>query len=399
MKKFKYKDLFKKLGLLLASLAILFVTLELLARLFDVPPLPPLPGYFKLDSQNNHYLTPSGKSFLKDKEDGTFRIFIFGGSSIEAQNFQLLRELLTKEFTSTHFEVINVGISSYGTNRIVPFLEEAAKYSPDLFIIYSGHNEFLELFLQENIYVNSMQFLYIVHKKLSGFRGYAFVYQVFNKLMAKPAMQMMEPIRNIVQICWTNPLSDDKRASIYKRYKSNIYEMINFTMAKNIEIAISTVAYNYVDDRYVSRLYYSSKHKNTQYSENQVAIENVSDEEVLELANNPKKDPYIENRLGKYYFKKQDYNKAAEYFVNAARVDFQPFRANDTTNSIIRNISNDLNILLADVEQVIIQHSNHMIPDFKLFDDWCHLNREGNRLMQITFFNTIKESNRLRLNE
>jgi len=392
MKKSKYKNLFTKLSLILVSLIMLFVVLELCARLFNVPSASY--DFFELDYQNNRYLTPTGQSFLKNKENNTFRIFVFGGSSIDALgDFELLRELLDKKFPSTYFEIINVGRPSYGTNRLVPILKEAAECNPDLFIIYSGHNEFLEEFLQENFCFNLVQRL---DKTLSSFRGYAFLCKTLNRFMAMLDMEEIEFLRDEVRIIWGIPLPDKKRNLIYRRYESNIYEMVNFAKAKGIEMIISTVAYNYLDDRYVSPLYYSSRHDTTHHSESQIAIESIPDEKVLELDDVLQKDPYIENRLGKYYLKKQDYDKAIKYFISAAEVDFRPFRASVITNSIVRKISNDFNILIADVERVIIQHSNHMIPDFKLFDDWCHLNREGRRLVQIVFFNAIEKSNKLK---
>ena len=42
------------------------------------------------------------------------------------------------------WEVVNCGGISYASYRLVPILEEVLEYSPDLVIVYTGHNEFLE---------------------------------------------------------------------------------------------------------------------------------------------------------------------------------------------------------------------------------------------------------------
>jgi lysophospholipase L1-like esterase len=389
LKKFKYINLFTYLGLPLTSLAILFATLELLARLFNIAPLPTPYTHFNIDPQNSNSVVTRKQTFLKNKAADTFRIFIFGGSSIDRQDFTPLTEMLTKEFPSRHFEVINVGLDSYGTSRIRPIVKQAVQYSPDLFIVYSGHNEFLEEFLENNMLHVATKYL---HKKLSRFRGYALIHHVLGKFIRKHGMKMMRLARDEVRINWADPLSERERAEIYKRYESNLDKIVKQSRSNNIEIIMSTVAYNYVDDRYISPRYYGSKENNTKHSDDQIDINSVSDEDVLEMARRQEIDPYIENRLGRYYLDQQDHEKAAEYFVNAARVDFQPFRANDISNSIVRNIAKDMNVLLADVEGAVIERSDHMIPDSKLFNDWCHLNNEGMKLMQMTFFNTIKES-------
>ena len=44
----------------------------------------------------------------------------------------------------TEWEVVNCGGISYASYRLAVILEELLRYEPDLLIIYSGHNEFLE---------------------------------------------------------------------------------------------------------------------------------------------------------------------------------------------------------------------------------------------------------------
>ncbi len=43
-----------------------------------------------------------------------------------------------------NWEVINAGGISYASYRVAHLMEELINYQPDLFIIYTGHNEFLE---------------------------------------------------------------------------------------------------------------------------------------------------------------------------------------------------------------------------------------------------------------
>ena len=45
---------------------------------------------------------------------------------------------------SRHWEVINCGGISYASYRLVPILREVLGYDPDLVVLYTGHNEFLE---------------------------------------------------------------------------------------------------------------------------------------------------------------------------------------------------------------------------------------------------------------
>jgi Flp pilus assembly protein TadD len=90
-------------------------------------------------------------SFSAAKKPGTIRIFCFGGSTTYGHPFdgrtafpRWLGELLAASAPGKDFEVINAGGISYASYRIVPLIEEALGFEPDLVVIYTGQNEFLE---------------------------------------------------------------------------------------------------------------------------------------------------------------------------------------------------------------------------------------------------------------
>ena len=55
-----------------------------------------------------------------------------------------LRELLPELEPAHEWEVVNAGGVSYASYRVSLLMEELVKYDPDIFVIYSGQNEFLE---------------------------------------------------------------------------------------------------------------------------------------------------------------------------------------------------------------------------------------------------------------
>ncbi|NNE44712.1 MAG: hypothetical protein HKN12_10915, partial [Gemmatimonadetes bacterium] len=95
------------------------------------------------------YFNPQG--FPATKPPGTYRIFTVGGSTTfgrpyaDATSFSgWLREMLPAADPSRTWEVVNAGGISYASYRVAAVVEELAQYEPDLFIVYTGHNEFLE---------------------------------------------------------------------------------------------------------------------------------------------------------------------------------------------------------------------------------------------------------------
>jgi tetratricopeptide (TPR) repeat protein len=91
------------------------------------------------------------QTFTQNKLPDTYRIFTLGGSTTYGRPYDdstsfsgWLRELLPVADRSKNWEVINAGGISYASYRVAQLMEELVHYRPDLFIIYTGHNEFLE---------------------------------------------------------------------------------------------------------------------------------------------------------------------------------------------------------------------------------------------------------------
>jgi tetratricopeptide (TPR) repeat protein len=91
------------------------------------------------------------QSFPRHKPPGTVRIFALGGSTTFGHPYDdrtsfagWLRELLPRVDPARRWEVVNAGGVSYASYRIANLLQELVRYQPDVFVIYTGENEFLE---------------------------------------------------------------------------------------------------------------------------------------------------------------------------------------------------------------------------------------------------------------
>ena len=91
------------------------------------------------------------QEFSAEKAPGAFRVFALGGSTTagrpydSAVAFPRFMELYLEAMDpDREIEVVNAGAISYASYRIVLLMKELVRYEPDLFVIYTGHNEFLE---------------------------------------------------------------------------------------------------------------------------------------------------------------------------------------------------------------------------------------------------------------
>lgn len=91
------------------------------------------------------------ESFLAEKPENGFRVFCVGGSTVQGRPFAVetafpkwMQLGLAAADTTREYEVVNCGGVSYASYRLAPIVEELLDHQPDLIVIYTGHNEFLE---------------------------------------------------------------------------------------------------------------------------------------------------------------------------------------------------------------------------------------------------------------
>lgn len=163
--------LWQALLLPMAAILIFFVLLEGGLALFGVKPAVQADDPFVGFASNAPLFVPSRgadgaellvtasnkkdyfnrQSFPRQKAPNTVRVFTLGGSTTYGRPYDdstsfagWLREMLPAADKTRNWEVINAGGISYASYRVAKLMEELVRYQPDLFVIYTGHNEFLE---------------------------------------------------------------------------------------------------------------------------------------------------------------------------------------------------------------------------------------------------------------
>lgn len=104
------------------------------------------------------------QEFPAAKADNVIRLFCLGGSSTfgfpyshEISFCAAIERGLAQQHPDKEFQVINTGGMSYGSHRVLQIMRELGRYEADGFIVYMGHNEYVERrfyapFLQEPVW-------------------------------------------------------------------------------------------------------------------------------------------------------------------------------------------------------------------------------------------------------
>ncbi|MCA9120149.1 MAG: tetratricopeptide repeat protein [Planctomycetaceae bacterium] len=213
-----------------------------------------------LTTAENKLVWFNSQTFPAHKPAGTRRIFCVGGSTTygrpywDATSYSgWLRELLPFADNSCEWEVINAGGVSYASYRVAAVMKELAQYEPDLFIVYSVHNEFLERRTYAGMFEQSSTRLHI-SAMLSRTRTWAFLERVLAPPPPNSPQGESQPFSEEVDELLNHTVGpsdyhrdEEWRADVLKHYARNLNNMVEIARNANAEVVFVTPASNEKD--------------------------------------------------------------------------------------------------------------------------------------------------------
>jgi tetratricopeptide (TPR) repeat protein len=427
----------KKLVFSVVAATLGLVVLELGLALFGVQPAlydqDPYVGFSsylplfveeRLQDGTVHYTTARNKlrlfnrqSFPKVKAAETYRIFTVGGSTTHGRPYDdttsftgWLREFLQAADQERDWEVINAGGVSYASYRVALLMEELIQYSPDLFVIYSGHNEFLE----ERTYgdVRSMP---VPVRRLGALaarsRAATLVKNGIEALTSGKHEQ--RPAPTLLQSEVVTLLDDSVGPDAYERdealreqviehYRYNLVRMIDIARSSGAQVLLVTPASNL---RNASP--FKSEHREglteaelnrwlEPYHRSQEVMAEQNPARALQLANQA---ATVDDRYAYLHFIRGHaleqlgrYPEARAAFVRARDEDICPLRALSPMVDIVAEVAEDREVPLVDFVASQDAHSPNGIPGQEVFLDHVHPTIESHRLLALEIMDAMSDA-------
>jgi len=353
-------------------------------------------------AKERYFNTP--QSFQMPKPEGTFRIVSFGGSTtygrpyINSTSFPTwLSKLLGSLDSGTRYENINLGGISYASYRVRRLAQEAAGYQPDLFVVYSGHNEFLEARTFEKI-IEEPQALRRVRQALHHSRLYSALYRGAQPLRGRtsgpPRWEPGEEVAaRLEEIGGPELYHRDLtfRAGVIQQYRESIAAIVRDARDLGIPVILCTLPSNLSG---VSP--FKSEHRadlsRTERTEWDRLFSNALDAAAAGRPGNTLAlldralaldDSYATAHFarGNALLQLDRQKEAYTAFLRAKEEDIIPLRALDAFNRAVRAVALREGVPLADVEARFRAETPDGIPGPDLFVDHVHPTIKGQQLI------------------
>ena len=354
----------------LIPVVILFCILEIAARVVEtwVPPrqvdlgqgfTPDIPLFVPSPDHPEMMITNPAReasfnkqTFPKKKPAGSLRIFALGGSSIKYMDYEFpeMAKRLAPQVAPKYSQVqiVNCGALSYGSHRIVPIAAEVLNYEPDVITLYCAHNEFEEI---EQLRIANLKTLPLqrllsksalcrfIRDRIATFE-ISQLQQDYNKRLLANSIPDSSK-------AWGHNFTPEELAERMIKYRNNLSVIIQMCQDRHVPIIIGSVPSNLIKPSLAGE-------PGRRY------------QDVLDL------------------FAKGDYDKGQALARDILRHSPR-HQSSDEENGIIRSLARQYGAPLADVEAFVIAKEPHHVPGETLFNDHCHLNPEGNKLLAAAY--------------
>ncbi len=353
--------------------------------------------------------------FPKLKGPETYRIFCLGESTTyghpyadSTSNCGWLREFLRAADKTRTWEVINAGGISYASYRLAMLTEELIQYQPDLFIVYVGHNEFLE----KRTYASMAALPPIVRNAgtmLSRTRTYSVLRQLVHgthssaKSTESSSDDLHPEVAPILDHSFGLELytRDDKfQKHVVDHYRFNLNRIVELARSVGAKVLFVTPASSLRDcapfkSEHDAEL--SEAQKDRCMSIYDRACQHLAAnrfEEALALADELEA---VDGRYAHFHYLRakvldglKRYGEAKAEYLRAIDEDICPLRAVTAIRDTVAEVASEQNVPLVDFIEVVEQQSPQGIPGNNIFLDHVHPTIEGNRLLGLALFDRLK---------
>ncbi|MCP4891497.1 tetratricopeptide repeat protein [Rubripirellula sp.] len=353
--------------------------------------------------------------FTRVKPPGVRRVFCVGGSTTFGRPYSdstsfcgWLREFLPLTDEDTEWEVINAGGVSYASYRVAAVMAELVEFEPDLFVVYSGQNEFLERRTFEGMFDQSA-----LQRNVTALMGKTRTFKVLKGLL-KPDAEKSDEAPNTIKLAGevdemlnhTIGPSDyhrdpEWRSAVVKDYEANLERMRLIAKQSDAGILFVVPASNEKDcspfkSELKSGIGDSSREEFEQLIQNLDRVVSIEALDETQKEAGRERSATIETRieqlraakviddgyaeadfeLGRVLFASDAMPEAKLAFQTALNNDVCPLRATTGVQAAVRRLAEKSDVMLVDFDERLRQRceleNGHRILGKEYFLDHVH---------------------------
>ena len=361
---------------------------------------------FVLSKDQTRFRTSQNKSlyfgiqrFARKKPETEFRMFFLGGSTVRGRPFTVdtafskwvEMELNARSHNDTTYQSINCGGLSYASYRLARINQEILQYDPNLVVLATGHNEFLE---DRNFTTakSSQTDLTLVSswrsvnwiRSLTGDDLESFKTNAEKPLPANVTARL-DAKSGYASYQWDPAW----KQNVVAQYRESIAEIISQCQTKNIPVLLVCLGSNLRDCPPIK-------------SELPLTLSNVTRQKWLNLfdqatwhhddpatalkffqecADITDEHALLHYRIARCFEQLEQIPAARKHYLLAKDYDICPLRLTEQMDRILRELADRFAVPLVDGRGALERVSTDQIPGYEMYIDHVHPSIAGHQLI------------------
>lgn len=358
--------------------------------------------------------------FTAEKQRNTIRIFSLGGSTTYGHPYNnkasynaWLQANLDLANPEHSWEVINCGGISYASYRLANLTEELVRYEPDVLVVYTGHNEFLE----HRTYQNLRERPYLLTKSLqaaSRLRCFALIHDLLDAddvtlddgLLGN-ASTLAPEVDTILEHAGPTAYerNDELSTQIVEHFRDSITRIVALARNAKAQVIFIRPACNLrdfspfhsqhsglgsADEQFYSRKLNRGLQA-MEANETDLALEYFAEAEQIDAR-------YAAGLYGhaEAWLAAGRFDKAREYFVRAKDEDVCPLRALTAIDQAIQEVAKEQDVSLIDFPTMLGEQCTaefgHDILGSESFVDHVHPTPDAHRTLGLAIYKEVVDA-------
>lgn len=301
--------------------------------------------------------------FYEPKGTNTFRVFTVGESAMKGfpqprnlASSAFLEAMLQDAWPERKVEVINLGTTAVASYPVLGMMTEALEFSPDLVVIYTGHNEFFGTYGVASIgRAGGKPWLLGVTRFVHSLA----IVQAWTKLTSPEAPEgNVTLMERMVGRAYVAPEDWSRQAAANNLYH-NVHAMIRRCQARGVPVLVCSQPSN--------------------------------ERDLAPIGQEKPGDPSAraQFQIAQSLYASNQFPAALAAFQKARDLDPMPWRATSAANEALRRAAQELNAPLCDVEGAFHTNSPGGCIGWELMDDHVHPTLRGQALIAETILQSL----------
>lgn len=354
--------------------------------------------------------------FAAKKEPGTLRVICVGASASagwphagEEIYSAYLQQALQRAYPQRRVEVLNLSAHAYAAYRVRMVFQEALQFEPDLFVIWSGNNEFLE----QRTYVDSSPWRerleewinhFLAYRAIRGSRIGRYLWPESTLSAHEREHQIHAMWSKLEQVAITLRTDPVQFSGVQRHYRASLESMIEQAAAAAVPVVLATVPVNLRDWTPVVSCHGGTASQGARWQAEYLAgrkalADGAGGEAVTHLTAAVALDPQFADGyfyLGRALEAQGQMDEAYGAYSQARDYDCNPFRAISAFEETVRALgARYRNVVLVDLVHSFRAAVAPRPPGFNLFLDYVHPTKSGNLIAAESVYRAIQRSGAL----